>query len=99
MVSMSKKSKKAKKPKPLDLKTLSATDIIYYVTHKFEISNEEFWDNLFLEIPYKETVLLGLHEFDIMLYNQKDLNYIRIIRDEFSEYADEDLYIEIINDI
>ena len=96
---MSKKSKKTKKPKPLDIQTLSATDIEYYINSKFEISNDEFWKYFFGECPWGETTLLALHEDDVTsFYDTAYRDYVRLIRDEFSEYADEELCLEITND-
>lgn len=93
---MSKKSKKTKKPKPLDIQTLSATDIEFYINSKFEISNDEFWTWFFSECPWGETTLLLLEDEDIVFEEYRD--YVRLIRDEFEEYADEELCLEITND-
>ena len=93
---MSKKSKKTKKPKPLDIQVLSATDIEYYISSKFEISNDEVWQWCFGECPCGETNLLVLEEEDIVFEEYRD--YVRLIRDEFEEYADEELCLEITND-
>ena len=93
---MSKKSKKTKKPKPLDIQTLSAHDIKYYLSGKFEVSNDEFWQWFFGECPWGETNLLVLEEEDIVFEEYRD--YVRLIRDEFEEYADDELCLEIIND-
>lgn len=96
---MSKKSKKAKKPKPLDIQIMSATDIEYYVNSKFEISNDEFWEWFFSECPWGETTLLALHHDDINEYDKGYRDYIQIIADEFQDYADEELCLEITNDL
>jgi hypothetical protein len=93
---MSKKSKKAKKPKPLDIKILSATDVEYYICHKFEIINEDFWDWLFSDTPRGETGILLIHQNDSV--PEEYLDYIRLIRDEFDEYADDESCLEIEND-
>lgn len=95
---MSKKSKKIKKPKPLDIQILSATDIEFYINSKFEISNDEFWAWFFGECPWGETTLLALHEDDVREYADEYRDYIRLIREEFQEYADEELCLEITND-
>lgn len=96
---MSKKSKKTKKPKPLDIQTLSAHDIKYYLSGKFEVSNDEFWEYFFGECPWGETTLLCLDEYDLDLYPKGYWDYISLIRDEFQDYADEVLCLEITNDL
>ena len=99
---MSKKSKKkAKKPKPLDIKVLSAKEIDYYIRNKFEIANDEFWEWFFSECPWGETTILSLNEEDYYPdeYNsEKYAEYVQLIRDEFEEYADEEHTLEIEHD-
>lgn len=93
---MSKKSKKHKKLKPLDIKIISANEIEYYIRSKFEITNEDFWAWFFSECPFKETNLLCLDPGYHFPNEYKD--YLRLIKDEFSESADEELRLEIEND-
>ena len=94
---MSKKSKKIKKPKPEDIKILSANEIEYYIRHKFELSNHKFWQWFFSECPFGETTLLSFAED--MYYPKEYYSYVKIIKDEFEEYLDDELCLEIENDL
>lgn len=99
MASMSKKSKKVKKPKFKKASVLLASEIKNYVHTKFDTDNDEFWDWFFSECEWGHTNLLGFDDDDTYYPVYKFKEYYNILKNEFMPDADEDSCIEIENDL
>lgn len=93
-------SKKFKKPKPREAQILSAKEIDTYISLKYEIDNNEFWDWFFSECPWGETNFLGLHNNDFAdIIQPRFMEYFNIIKQDFIFDADDESCLEIENDL
>lgn len=97
MASMSKKSKKIKKPKVQEVKVFSASNIENYIRVKFNVDDNGFWIWFFGECPWGETNFLSLVDDDII--SNKFKAYYNLIKSEFLPDVDDENCIEIKNDL
>lgn len=96
---MSKKSKKAKKPKLKKTSFLSANEIRNYVHTKFDTDNDEFWKWFFSECPWGSTNLLSFDDNDADIIAPQFKMYYNILKNDFMPDADEESCVEIENDL
>lgn len=98
---MSKKSRKIKKSKFQNKQTLLASEIDYFIKNKFDIEDNGFWDWFFNGVGSGETNILSLT--DGVFIQPHIREYYRILRQEFSDQAEDDINnhpcIEIENDL
>lgn len=80
-----------------ELESVSAIQVINYLNDKFDASNDDFWIWLFTGCKFGETSILLLN--DISVFNKQYREYILLIKEEYIDYIDEDLSLEIENDL
>lgn len=80
-----------------EIESVSAIQIINYLNDKFEMSNDDFWIWLFTDCEFGETSILLLN--DMSVFNKQYREYILLIKEEYMDYIDEDLSLEIENDL
>lgn len=96
---MSKKSKRAKKPKPREVSILSANEIEIYIRLKYVVDDNGFWTWFFSECPWGDTNILGINQNDHDIIQPQFKEYFKIIADDFAPDADEEGCLEIENDL
>ena len=89
-----------KKPKKKKKELLSANDVRDYLSNKFGLDCDPFWDWFFSESSYGDTNLLSMDLNDV--FDRSWLDYIKIIKNEFynsDEDEFDDFSLEIENDL
>lgn len=80
-----------------ELESVSAIQVINYLNDKFDASNDDFWIWLFTDCKFGETSILLLS--DMSVFNKQHREYILLIKEEYIDYVDDDLSLEIENDL
>jgi hypothetical protein len=80
-----------------ELESISAIQVINYLNDKFDASNDDFWIWLFTDCKFGETSILLLS--DMSVFNKQYREYILLIKEEYIDYVDDDLSLEIENDL